>query len=125
MRTHRASRKPGELKIIRIRRVSGVKGGAYRYHHADVLARDWRSAMRAAREGRITNWRYVSSFNWGSVEEDYERFTVLNGGAAPLFPEGVSTPKDPDPNARWKRGLPTRTTEYNEVFYAAKIRVDA
>lgn len=70
--------------IYRLRRVSCLRpGGANYYHHADVQAPTHHSAIRAAREGRVTNWRHIDTFD--SCDEPYLEFEFLYR----LNPEGA------------------------------------
>jgi hypothetical protein len=51
-------------KPHRIRRIyCRAPGSPILYHHADVLARSAKDAIRAAQEGRVTNWWMVDSFD--------------------------------------------------------------
>lgn len=63
------------MPIFRIRRYSGYKDGANHYYHADVVARDSKAALRAAKEGRVENWRWVDTFD--KSDEDYVRYEFL------------------------------------------------
>ena len=42
--------------IYRIQKHSGLKGGSNYYHHADVKASNWETALKAAKDGRVMNW---------------------------------------------------------------------
>lgn len=64
------------LRVVRIRRHSAIKGGAYRYHHADVLVANVEAALDAAAESRVNNWRHFDSFNPGQPKE-FTFFEVL------------------------------------------------
>lgn len=51
------------MRVYRIRRIWAVAGGQNHYSHADVIAPHWATALRAAREGRVRNWRAIDSFD--------------------------------------------------------------
>lgn len=61
--------------IYRIQRHSGLKGGSNYYHHADVKASNWETALKAAKEGRVMNWRWIDAFD--KSDKDYERFEYM------------------------------------------------
>lgn len=63
------------MAIYRVRRYSGTKGGSNYYFHADVIARSPASAMKAAREERVYNWRWVDRYD--SSSEDYKYYELL------------------------------------------------
>lgn len=63
------------MPMYRIRMCSGSKGGRNHYHHADVIARDRQGAMRAAREGRVRNWRWIDSFD--TADKTYTHYEFL------------------------------------------------
>jgi hypothetical protein len=62
-------------KIFRVRKLSGQAGGSHFYHHADIIAPTWQKAIKAAKAGRVRNWRWVDSYD--SNETDYENFQFL------------------------------------------------
>lgn len=66
--------------IYRIRKHSGIKGGQNYHHHADVKASHWKTALKAAEEGRVMNWRWIDAFD--KSDEDYERFEFMHSVAA-------------------------------------------
>ena len=51
------------MRIYRIRRHRGHKDGPHTYFHADVYARNWWSALRAAKQGRVLTWRWIDTFD--------------------------------------------------------------
>jgi hypothetical protein len=51
------------MRIYRIRRHRGHTDGPHTYFHADVYARNWWSALRAAKQGRVLNWRWIDTFD--------------------------------------------------------------
>lgn len=53
---------PG-YKVFRIRKYTGVEGGANFYYHADVIAMSEEEALAAAEAGKVTNWRRIDSFD--------------------------------------------------------------
>lgn len=63
------------MKIWRIRQYSGSKGGSNYYHHADVIAPKWWMALRAAKEGRVQNWRWVDRYD--TSDTDYVSYEYL------------------------------------------------
>lgn len=63
------------MAIYRIRRYSATKGGRHYYHHADVIAKHWASALKAAKEGRVHNWRWIDSFD--QANSTYEYYELL------------------------------------------------
>ena len=54
---------------------SGSKGGSNYYHHADIIAPTWNSALKAAKDGRVHNWRWVDSYDHS--DEDYCKYEYL------------------------------------------------
>lgn len=62
-------------KIFRIRMYSGRAGGSNYYHHADVIETHYTKALKAAREGRVTNWRWIDTFD--KSNENYRQFEYL------------------------------------------------
>jgi len=62
-------------KVFRIRMYSGRAGGSNYYHHADVISTHYQTALKAAREGRVTNWRWVDRYD--SCEESYREYEYL------------------------------------------------
>lgn len=87
------------LRIVRIRRCSAIEGGRNLYYHADVLAPNWSAAMKAAREGRVHNWRFIDSFDRAS--ETYKFFMVLNTNVEPRLSEQACAPKPAKPGQTW------------------------
>ena len=61
-------------KIFRIRKYSGYCGQNH-YHHADIIETHYMKALAAARQGRVTNWRWIDTYD--SCKEDYEWFEYL------------------------------------------------
>lgn len=74
-RLRRKQREYEKLKCFRVRRYSGHKGGSNHYYHADILAKTWHEALRAAKEDRVLNWRRVDTFDM--AEETYCRYEYL------------------------------------------------
>lgn len=64
-----------KTQVYRIRKCSGYAGGSNWYHHADVISTNWQTAMKAAREGRVSNWRWIDRFD--STDETYVEFEYL------------------------------------------------
>ena len=64
-----------QLPVYRIRRYSGHAGGSNHYHHADVMARDRHEALRAAKEGRVANWRWIDTYD--TCDKTYCRYEYL------------------------------------------------
>ena len=66
-------------KIFRIRKYSGYEGGSNYYHHADVIEKKWYLALRAAKEGRVYNWRWVDTYDTSKkTYEYYEYLGIIN-----------------------------------------------
>lgn len=63
------------MTVVRVRMLWGVAGGSNYYHHADVLVKDEEEALEAAREGRITNWRWIDTYD--STSESYKEFELI------------------------------------------------
>lgn len=79
------------MPIYRIRKRWGVKGGGNHYSHADVISRNHHAALRAAKEGRIHNWRRIDTFDISS--EDYRDFELLGR----IDRAGAKNPMTPTP----------------------------
>lgn len=68
---------------VRVRRYSGHVDSPNYYHHADIICKSKAEALAAAREGRVTNWRWIDSFDTSSSDyEDYEILYTLHPGEA-------------------------------------------
>ena len=63
------------MLIYRIRRCSGAKNESNYYYHADVIARSSRLALRAAKDGRVCNWRWIDRFD--TADRDYLTYEFL------------------------------------------------
>jgi hypothetical protein len=63
------------MRVYRIRKTWAHAGGQNYASHADVIAPHWATALKAAREGRVTNWRAIDS--WDSSNETYTEFEYL------------------------------------------------
>jgi hypothetical protein len=63
------------MRVYRIRRCAGAEGGAHTYFHADVIAPNWWTALRAAKQGRVRNWRWIDTFDRSSTT--YCRYVFL------------------------------------------------
>ncbi len=63
------------MPIYRIRKCWGRKGGSNHYSHADVISRNHHLALKAAKEGRVNNWRGIDTFDTSS--HDYESYELL------------------------------------------------
>jgi len=61
------------MKIIRVRRYSGHKGGSNFYHHADLYANNAKEAIAKAKT--CTNWRWIDKFD--ESDTDYVRYESL------------------------------------------------
>ena len=65
---------PGET-VIAVDRHVGRKGGPNIVDRADIIARNQRQALKAAQEGRVTNWRQLDTFD--TAGSDYEAFSAF------------------------------------------------
>ena len=63
------------MRVYRIRKIWAVAGGQNHYSHADVIAPHWATALKAAREDRVTNWRAIDSFDHS--DKDYTEYEFL------------------------------------------------
>lgn len=63
------------MKVYRIRRYSGRANGPNYYHHADVVAPHWATALKMAREGKVSNWRWIDSFD--TCDKEYVYYEYL------------------------------------------------
>ena len=104
------------MPIYRIRRHSGHKGGTNFYYHADVIARSKKSALKAAQEGRVRNWRWIDTFDRAHETYTYYEF---------LYTEDAKWAKNPQRplSIRLKR-LEDRVERLNGVL-AATVSLDA
>ena len=67
------------LKVFRVRRYSGHEGGSNFYHHADVISTHYQTALKAARDGLIRNWRWVDTYDTSDeTYVDYEYLYVVD-----------------------------------------------
>ncbi|KKU51698.1 MAG: hypothetical protein A3H69_00810 [Candidatus Sungbacteria bacterium RIFCSPLOWO2_02_FULL_47_9] len=71
---------------------SGTKGGSNYYHHADVVSRNHHLALKAAKEGRVRNWRWIDTFDTAS--KDYRTYELLGR----IEPDGAKNPRRPTPH---------------------------
>jgi hypothetical protein len=62
------------MNIYRIRQYSAVAGGSHFYWHADVVAPHWATALKAARDGKIKNWRYIDHFDKSTHKYKYYEY---------------------------------------------------
>ena len=95
------------MPIYRIRKYSGYKGGANYYHHADVIERSRKRALKAAQEGRVRNWRWIDTFDTAS--KNYIEYEILYTE----HPELAKRPERPLP-VRLKR-LEDKVRELDNV----------
>lgn len=66
---------------VRVRRYSGYVDSPNYYHHADIICKSKAEALAAAREGRVTNWRWIDRFDISSSNyTEYEVLYVLRPG---------------------------------------------
>ena len=63
------------MKLFRVRRLSGKKGGYNYYHHADVIADSGEQLISACKNGEVGYWRRVDRFDESS--KDYVEYRVL------------------------------------------------
>ncbi len=61
--------------IVRVRRHSGDAGGRNHYHHADIICKNKRDAWLACRNGIVSNWRWIDSFD--TCDRSYVRYEVM------------------------------------------------
>jgi len=81
-------------KCYRIRKTwSNGNGNSNYAHHADVVAPHWATALKAAKEGRVRNWRWIDT--WDSSDEAYEEYEYLypvEPGNAPWHQNKIAKP---------------------------------
>ena len=63
------------IKVWRIRKYCGKAGGSNYYYHADVIAPHWQTALKAANDERVKNWRWIDTYD--STDEDYCYYEYL------------------------------------------------
>lgn len=61
--------------ILRVRRSKGVSGDSNYYHHADIICENKEEALKACKEGRVVNWRWIDTYD--TCIKDYVEYTVL------------------------------------------------
>jgi len=61
--------------IFRVRKLSGNIGGSNYYHHADVICKDKKEALKACEEGRVINWRWIDTYD--TSIKDYVEYNIL------------------------------------------------
>lgn len=61
--------------IVRVRRLSGYAGGSNYYHHADIVCKNKKEAIKACKEGRVANWRWIDTFD--TSRTDYLKYDIL------------------------------------------------
>ena len=66
---------PKRMGIYRIRKTWAIAGGQHHYSHADVIAPHWATALKAAREDRVVNWRRIDNFD--RSDQTYTEYTFL------------------------------------------------
>jgi hypothetical protein len=73
---------PKRIGIYRIRKTWAIAGGQNHYSHADVIAPHWATALKAAREGRVVNWRRIDDFDRSDETfTEYEFLYAVTGQA--------------------------------------------
>lgn len=77
------------MKIFRVRRYNGTKGYSNYYCHADVITSTKQSALNAAKQNRVINWRHIDKFD--VAESDYCYYEVLYR----VLPNEAKRPKRP------------------------------
>lgn len=87
---HGPMTRPRKKAIYRIRQYSGRKGRPNFYYHADVLAYNGKEALKAAREGRVHNWRWIDSFD--TATRDYCSYALLASRVPPDWARNVAEP---------------------------------
>jgi hypothetical protein len=77
------------VAVYRIRKCwSRGGGGSQHYYHADIDAPNAQTALRAAVEGRVQNWRHVDRYD--SSDEPYESHFLV--ATNPWNPRKVAAP---------------------------------
>jgi hypothetical protein len=116
---HRPSWAP-QARIVRIRKGTAIAGGRHHYYHADIIAPNWSAAMKAAREGRVKNWRHVDSFDRSA--EAYTYFTVLDTDLAPNSAQDARAAEPAKPGQKWTSAPASVSREpgYRYCFYLPK-----
>jgi hypothetical protein len=111
--------------VVRIRKGTATAGGCHYYYHADIIAPNWSAAMKAAREGRVKNWRRVDSFDRSA--EAYTYFTVLDPRLDPRSAQDARAPEPAKPGQAWTcpPGSVSREPGYRYCFYLPKKPVRA
>ncbi len=61
--------------IVRVRRISGIEGGRHDYHHADIICKNKKEALVACKNGSVSNWRWIDSFD--VCKKSYVKYDVL------------------------------------------------
>jgi len=61
--------------IFRVRRSKGVSGDSNYYHHADIICENKQEAIKACKEDRVTNWRWIDTYD--TCIKDYVEYIVL------------------------------------------------
>lgn len=85
-----------KLKIFRIRKYCGYEGRSNYYYHADIISSHWQSALKAAQDDRVLNWRWIDKFDIASKTYKYfEYLYMVNGSenAQKPLPKGTSVRK--------------------------------
>jgi len=64
------------MPTYRVRKCCSLGGGKPQfYFHADIIARRPSDALKAARQGKVLNWRRVDCYDWS--EDPYESHFLL------------------------------------------------
>lgn len=93
-----------KLVVIRVRRSSGIGGGANYYHHADVLVKNEEEALLAAKEGRIKNWRQIDRFDKTDASyEEFESFGEIDDSQARLVMKPRTYEEQAELEKKWSR----------------------
>lgn len=61
--------------ILRIRRSTGVSGDSNYYHHADIICENKQEALKACKERRVVNWRWIDTYD--TCIKDYVEYIIL------------------------------------------------
>ncbi len=85
------------MRIFRIRKYFLAKNTKTYIFTADVIASKWQYALKAAKENRIRNWKWVDKFDFSLVQ--YNEFEYMH----PVKEKDAQAPARPDQiNWKWR-----------------------
>ena len=98
------------MPIYRVRRYLAYAGASNYYHHADVIAPNPQSAMKAVKERRVYNWRWIDRFD--ESDRDYERYELMYRVVPEEWSHHVAKPYTPEEKVEFDKAFEKHRYKY-------------